>query len=104
MSHSGDWKNWEREVATDLGGKRTGPRGEDIPDIDITDVGVEAKLQKRLALKKIDIDQARDNARGLPWVLALKERKQPGSAVCRKVAVMDWYEYVRLRREALHID
>ena len=30
---SKQWKTWEREVASDLGGKRTGPRGEDLPDV-----------------------------------------------------------------------
>jgi hypothetical protein len=30
---SKQWKDWEREVARDLGGTRTGPRGFDVPDV-----------------------------------------------------------------------
>ncbi len=33
MTQSKQWKEWEREVARDLGGTRTGPRGFDVPDV-----------------------------------------------------------------------
>ena len=59
-NRSKQWKDWEREVARDLGGKRTGPRGFDVPDV----VGLpiefapECKYQKRLSLKDADLKQA----------------------------------------------
>ena len=41
------WKQWEREVATDLGGERTGPRGFAVPDVvGLDDVGVECKYTR----------------------------------------------------------
>lgn len=72
---SKQWKDWEREVARDLGGTRTGPRGFDVPDvIDLfQDFAPECKYQKRLALKSADLEQANHNARGKEWSLFLRE-------------------------------
>jgi hypothetical protein len=54
-------------------------------------VGVECKLQKRLALLAKDLSQAKENARDKPWVLFLKERNTG-----RKVAVCDPKHYAML--------
>jgi hypothetical protein len=74
---SKQWKAWEREVAADLGGKRTGPRGEDLPDVmDLPgNFAPECKYQKRLALKSADLSQAHHNARGNEWGLFLRESR-----------------------------
>ena len=68
-------KDWEREVARDLGGTRTGPRGFDVPDvIDLPrEFAPECKYQKRLSLKNADLEQADHNARGKEWALFLRE-------------------------------
>lgn len=76
-TRSKQWKDWEREVARDLGGTRTGPRGFDVPDV--VDLPVpfapECKYQKRLSMKTEDIKQAIHNARGKPWGLFLREAR-----------------------------
>ena len=74
---SKQWKAWEREVANDLGGKRTGPRGEDLPDVvDLPDgFAPECKYQKRISLKTEDLKQAQHNARGNEWALFLREAR-----------------------------
>jgi hypothetical protein len=76
-NRSKQWKDWEREVARDLGGTRTGPRGFDVPDvIDLPgDFAPECKYQKRLSLKDADLKQAAHNARGREWAVFLREAK-----------------------------
>lgn len=76
-NRSKQWKDWEREVARDLGGKRTGPRGFDVPDVvDLpVDFAPECKYQKRLSLKDADLKQAAHNARGKEWSVFLREAK-----------------------------
>lgn len=88
------WKAWEREVARDLGGTRTGPTGRDTPDVSgIEFIGPECKYQGKLAYKEADFTQARENAAkcGLKPALFLKERG--GS---RKRVVMDYDDFVAL--------
>lgn len=71
------WKAWERQVAHDLGGSRTGPRGFGLPDVSgVPIIGPECKYQARLAMNEADWLQARENAirRGLLPGLFLKER------------------------------
>lgn len=76
-NRSKQWKEWEREVARDLGGVRTGPRGFDVPDV--TDLPIEfapeCKYQKRLSLKDADLKQAKHNARDREWALFLREAR-----------------------------
>lgn len=88
---SSRWKEVEREIARLLGGERTGPRGEMLPDVDLPDLAPEVKYQGRLSLKKEDLDQAARNAglQGKPWALFLVERVQRGASRCRRVLVMD---------------
>jgi hypothetical protein len=93
-----DWKRWEREVATRLGGYRSGPRGSDVPDIaGLHSLAVECKLQTKLGFRDSHLQQAKRNANGEPWVLLYKE-KHSG----RKLAVMEpeffyllWDRYTR---------
>ena len=70
-------KDWEREVARDLGGKGTGPRGFDVPDVvDLPiEFAPECKYQKRLSLKDADLKQAEHNARKKEWALFLREAR-----------------------------
>lgn len=96
------WKVWEREVATTLGGTRTGPRGKNLPDsIDIPLVAPEAKLYEKFIFLESDMEQARVNAKNIPGdkipFVALKERKRGG----RKAVRLDWDGFVRLYRLAV---
>lgn len=91
------WKVWERKVAKDLGGSRTGPRGMDLPDcIDAPLVAPEAKLYERFIFLEADMEQARQNARNIPGdkipVLFLKEKKRGGRVAVR----MDYDGFMQL--------
>lgn len=83
------WKAWERKVATDHGGTRTGPRGFNLPDsIDVPLISPECKEYKRLALKQADLDQTFNNAlRGKPGVLFLKDKPGRGQKAQRYVVI-----------------
>lgn len=91
------WKAWERKVAKDLGGTRTGPRGKDLPDaIDVELVAPEAKLYQRFIFLEADMEQARANAQNIPGdkipVLFLKEKTRGGRIAVR----MDYDGFLRL--------
>lgn len=75
MKQSKQWKSWELEVAKDLGGKRSGPLGFNVPDVSGLYRGFapECKYMKRLALRSADLEQAEYNARGNEWSLFLRE-------------------------------
>ena len=74
-TQSKQWKDWEREVARDLGGTRTGPVGFDVPDVSDLPQGFapECKYQKRLSLTDADLKQAEHNARGNERSLFLRQ-------------------------------
>lgn len=79
------WKAWEREVARDHGGTRTGPTGRDTPDVTgVQLIAPECKYQSRLHFVESDMQQARDNAErweaGIP-VLFIKEKQTNRRAV-----------------------
>lgn len=91
------WKAWEREVATSLGGTRTGPQGKDLPDcINAPLVAPEAKLYEKFIFLEADMEQARMNAKNIPGnkipIVALKEKKRGG----RKAVRMDWEDFLKL--------
>lgn len=96
-NRSKQWKDWEREVARDLGGTRTGPRGFDVPDVIDLPGGFapECKYQKRLALRDADLKQAAHNARGNEWSLFLREAKTGRRFVVvpYKLFLKMWDEY-----------
>ena len=93
-NRSKQWKEWEREVARDLGGVRTGPRGSDVPDV--TDLPIdfapECKYQKRLSLKDKDLTQAKHNARGSEWALFLRESRSG-----RRFVVVPYKTFIKMR-------
>jgi hypothetical protein len=93
MKQSKQWKDWEREVARDLGGTRTGPRGFDVPDvIDLPrEFAPECKYQKRLSLKNADLEQADHNARGKEWALFLRE-----SHTARRYTVVPYKTFLKM--------
>lgn len=78
---------------------RSGPMGQNLPDLESSSstspypypVEIECKEMARLSLKQRHMDQARENARGNAWALALKE-KMTG----RKLVVMDAEEWATL--------
>lgn len=88
---SDQWKAWERQLAADLGGVRTGPRGFGLPDVSDIPISVEAKYMQRLALRGDHMAQAILNAQGRPWVLALREAKTG-----RRVVTVDYKFFVEL--------
>lgn len=66
-------KVWERQVAKDMGTKRTGPTGMDDSDVVHETLGIECKAYKRIAFKAADWDQTVNNAKGRIPILAIKE-------------------------------
>lgn len=91
------WKAWEREVAKDHGGARTGPTGRDTPDVSgLAMIGPECKYQASLMFKESDMQQARDNATkiGLRPILFLKEKGNLRRAV--RLDYADWLVLYRL--------
>ena len=92
-NRSKQWKDWEREVARDLGGTRTGPRGHDVPDVvDLPgNFSPECKYQKRLSLKNDDLKQAHHNARGSEWALFLREARTG-----RRYTVVPYHTFIKM--------
>jgi hypothetical protein len=107
MTSKSTWAGWERELATDLGGKRVyasgsfGKHGEN-PDVELEDLFVEAKCRARIPFLDV-LDLCRANAGGKISAVALKEKRQGGSAISRKAVLMNyeqWLEMVRAWRAA----
>lgn len=90
------WKVWERTVARDLGGERTGPTGRDLPDVTgINLLAPECKYQKRLAYREADWEQARENAKNVgPMHMPALFLKERGGQRIR--VVMDYPDFVIL--------
>lgn len=91
------WKAWEREVANDHGGTRTGPTGFDTVDVSgLYLIGPECKYQGTLMFKETDMQQARENASkvGLMPVVFLKEKGNARRAV--RLDYPDWLLVYRL--------
>ena len=98
------WKAWERKVAKDLGGTRTGPRGHDLPDsIDAPLIAPECKLYEKFIFLEADMEQARNNAKNIPGdklpAVFIKEKKRGGRMAVR----MDYEDFLRLHNLALAV-
>src|SRR5882724_1587892 len=94
MAQSSVWKVWERQVARDLCGERTGPRGYGLPDVIRPDIAPECKAQARLSLRGNNLEQAEVNRKNTGktwWALLLRENK-----TARKVAVIPYDYFVHL--------
>ena len=95
---SSQWKVWEKEVANDLGGIRTGPTGKATPDVSDLPVPFAPECKYgALSLTKRAMEQAKRNAKGDPWGLFIRE-KMTG----KRVVVLDyaffltmWNSYVK---------
>jgi hypothetical protein len=87
------WKAWERKVAADHGGTRTGPRGSNVPDVSgLPLIAPECKYQKKLHFTEADMQQARDNApEGMIPVVFLMERGGK-----RKAVRLDYEDWLKL--------
>ena len=92
-NRSKQWKDWEREVARDLGGTRSGPRGTDVPAVSDLPNGFapECKYQKRLSLKDADLKQAEHNARKNEWSLFLREARSG-----RRFVVVPYKTFIKM--------
>lgn len=95
------WKQWERNVAKDLGGERTGPRGFSLPDVLLDDLSPECKYSRggwpnRARWKKW-IDQAKHNAglRDQEWAVMFCDAKGHGKKQ-EKYVVIDYDYFVEL--------
>lgn len=66
-------KVWERQVAKDLGTKRTGPTGLDHSDVVHDTLGIECKALARLGFRREHWEQCKRNAKGRVPVLVIKE-------------------------------
>lgn len=86
------WKRWERELAEKLGGVRSGAQGHAVPDVAGIPIAVEAKCYGTLSLREADMQQAERNARGRPWVLAIRKKGRGG----RKLVVMPLDYFIEL--------
>lgn len=69
------WKRWEREVAADFGGKRTGPTGQGLPDVSGTPIAFECKYRGKFSIKRTDVEQAIRNAKNRPWAVCLRIKR-----------------------------
>jgi hypothetical protein len=87
------WKAFERRVAKQLGGNRTGPLGKGKSDVDGTSFSVECKRTSRLGINGSWIRQARDQGRkeGRPWILVVSKHNDR-----RPVVVLDFGTFVKL--------
>lgn len=92
MTQSNAWKDLEREVAKDFGGKRSGARGLPVPDVEgqVGDLAIECKYQKNISLRSAHLAQAERNAKGRPWLLVLKKHRSR-----KKLAIVD-YDYFHM--------
>lgn len=89
------WKEWEREFGRWTGRTRTGPMGDALPDLPGAFLDIECKYKTKLSLNQKDMDQAKTNARGKMWAVALKEK-----GTGRRLVVMDAREFARLLKAA----
>ena len=95
---SNQWKVWEREVANDLGGIRTGPTGKGTPDVSNLPVPFAPECKwGALSLTKRALEQAQRNAKGDPWGLFIREK-----VTGKRVVILDykfflvmWNSYVK---------
>jgi hypothetical protein len=93
VAHKDDWKKWEREVASDMGGRRFGPLGESMPDVDCQYFAPECKLTSKMRYRKDHWEQATRNAGGIHKipVLCIKERETG-----HKMAFLSYDDFIML--------
>lgn len=89
------WKEWEREMGRYTGRKRTGPMGHALPDLPGPFLDIECKYRTKLGIHQADMTQAKHNARGKMWAVALKEKRTG-----RRLVIMDALEFARLLKLA----
>jgi hypothetical protein len=90
-------KVWERQVAKDLGTKRTGPTGRDDSDVIHETLGVECKAYKRIAWRDADWEQAVNNAKGRVPIVAMKELNTG-----RRIVFMSYDYFLSLHTDKEH--
>lgn len=91
------WKKFERQVARDFGGQRTGPRGYGLPDVKGIPLAIECKHVSKLTLRSDWLHQAETNAKGTPWLLVMREKPGRGKKA-RTLVVMDYQQFLDLYR------
>lgn len=91
------WKDLERRVCRELGGRRSGPLGAAVSDCVGVPFAVEVKRSKRRAVLARWITQAEGQSRreGRPWLLVVA-----GHADRHPFAVLDFALLVELVRRA----
>ena len=101
MNSRGRWKQVERDVAADFGGKRvpvTGRQRGDAPDIEHPDFSIEVKAGRN-ALSASKIREAQDQARASAvgtnkWPISVHVQSTQGKQSF-KVVVMDYDLFIR---------
>lgn len=76
---------------------RSGPMGDALPDLPGPFLDIECKYRTKLGIHQADFNQAKRNARGKLWAVALKE-KNTG----RRLVIMDAKEWAKLLLLAEH--
>ena len=89
------WKEWEREMGRYVGRTRSGPMGDALPDLPGPFLDIECKYRSKLGIHQADFNQAKRNARGKMWAVALKEKKTG-----RRLVIMDALEWAKLLKLA----
>lgn len=92
-------KNWEREVAKDLGTTRSGPTGKNDADVISERWGVECKALQSLQIRETHIQQAIKNAGDRPWVIPMKEY-----GTGRKIVIMDYKKWLEMEEMCLRLE
>jgi hypothetical protein len=87
-------KVWERQVAKDMGTKRSGPTGMNDADVIHDTLGIECKAYKRIAWRDADWAQTLRNAKGRVPILAMKELNTG-----RRIVFMEYEYFLSLHKE-----
>lgn len=93
------WKDLERRVARALGGRRTGPAGRAVSDVEGTPFSVECKrtVSTTGGVRGAWIDQARIQGRdeGKPWLLVVSKHNDR-----RPIVVLDFWAFAEIAQAA----
>lgn len=74
---------------------RSGPMGDALPDLPGAFLDIECKYRTKLGIHQADFNQAKRNARGKMWAVALKEK-----GTGRRFVIMDAKEWAILLKLA----
>lgn len=92
MGTNKPWKEWEREVARRMGGRRIGPSGVDTNDVEHEEFAIECKYRKTLpSWLKDALRQADKGDDRTPVVFAREKHGKHDMAIMRAKDFFDWF-------------